>query len=838
MINNFIKNHSDFVALLPDSNAFPYALANKKTEGVYHLSSDRIYLFSDRLTDDNFKSVLLHECFHRALHQDVQLKKQLPLLTERLQFLFDQAKSGRGEVIWRMAYLQAIKEKPGRQLEEFGAYAVSAYETKPKGLSNIIKKWASDATGAVRGALIRQGWMPETLLPSDLSALAKQALNFQQTKDAFIGEDVIFTKLARDLNTTAEQIKSEFLTTKEYYQDSWLKAPNGKPSNLSELQWVLVRTPRFKQWFGDWENGQGSKVLGENGEPLVVLHGTTHDINSFSFDKANIKNDLGKGHYTSNSIHDINANYALEGPDLTNRLTNYAEQIEYQLIEDPESLGFDEVSDDDIGEVSMNIARNALKGGDGFVMPLFMNMRNPAILGGKHETYFDLECSYDEEDDSSDELSGSLYDFVESFRIACKPYEASSSCNINNVADELYEKAFDSRISLSNLVKFLSGHEDFLYIENENGDMISQEVIRLALVDAGFDGFIDNTVNDKFGSRSKHKAMGGMNQDTVHYVAFDGNQLKSAIGNSGEFSIDDEDIRFSYAGIHATTANVERLDLAKTLSDQGHSSTAIRETTGWFKGLDDKWRFEFSDHEFSIKQVLDPVEISAKIRKIAGPGVSAAQYINDNPDHELSKEYLSAKAGIRLNDYIDHPALFDAYPELKNYPVFAYKMDSHEGGRLVDTTFHFNDSISKQREAVIHEVQHAIQAFEDFVLGGNYDVAWRFLQDKHRADAEALPSYTDEKFLAAFIVNAEGAINEHDAAHKAYLALGGEIEARDSENRLKLTDEQRAESNPYASQDTSEVFIRLKNVNTLDSYRKFKKQQDDASQNEGSLLCH
>ena len=30
-------------------------------------------------------------------------------------------------------------------------------------------------------------------------------------------------------------------------------APNGKPSKLTEEQWLTVRTPNFKRWFGDWE---------------------------------------------------------------------------------------------------------------------------------------------------------------------------------------------------------------------------------------------------------------------------------------------------------------------------------------------------------------------------------------------------------------------------------------------------------------------------------------------------------------------------------------------------------------------------------------------------------
>jgi hypothetical protein len=43
-------------------------------------------------------------------------------------------------------------------------------------------------------------------------------------------------------------------------------APNGKPSNLNELQWNQVRTPEFKAWFGDWE---AFAIL--NGNPLAYL---------------------------------------------------------------------------------------------------------------------------------------------------------------------------------------------------------------------------------------------------------------------------------------------------------------------------------------------------------------------------------------------------------------------------------------------------------------------------------------------------------------------------------------------------------------------------------------
>lgn len=70
--------------------------------------------------------------------------------------------------------------------------------------------------------------------------------------------------------------------------DQWLKAPNGKPTNLTERQWAQVRTPSFKKWFGDWENDptNASKVVDENGEPKVVYHGTTR----FGFTTFNARN--------------------------------------------------------------------------------------------------------------------------------------------------------------------------------------------------------------------------------------------------------------------------------------------------------------------------------------------------------------------------------------------------------------------------------------------------------------------------------------------------------------------------------------------------------------------
>lgn len=86
---------------------------------------------------------------------------------------------------------------------------------------------------------------------------------------------------------------------------TFMKAPNGANTNLTEDQWLAVRTAAFKNWFGDWEKDpqNASKVVDENGEPRVVYHGTYGDFTVF--DKAMIGSATdygiwGRGFYFTN----------------------------------------------------------------------------------------------------------------------------------------------------------------------------------------------------------------------------------------------------------------------------------------------------------------------------------------------------------------------------------------------------------------------------------------------------------------------------------------------------------------------------------------------------------
>lgn len=97
-------------------------------------------------------------------------------------------------------------------------------------------------------------------------------------------------------------------------------APNGRPSNLNEVQYDLVRTPEFKEWFGDWEeayrtdNYDGvSKIIDENGEPMVMYHGSIQrGITEFTEEGADRGRTSGLREYgvSFTSVRDLAQGYA------------------------------------------------------------------------------------------------------------------------------------------------------------------------------------------------------------------------------------------------------------------------------------------------------------------------------------------------------------------------------------------------------------------------------------------------------------------------------------------------------------------------------------------------
>lgn len=100
-----------------------------------------------------------------------------------------------------------------------------------------------------------------------------------------LSDDELKKEIVHDFNKEVYNEELQALKSKAIANGTFMKAPNGKNSNLSERQWLQVRTKAFKEWFGDWENSpkDASKAVDENGEPLVVYHYTDNEnLSEFS----------------------------------------------------------------------------------------------------------------------------------------------------------------------------------------------------------------------------------------------------------------------------------------------------------------------------------------------------------------------------------------------------------------------------------------------------------------------------------------------------------------------------------------------------------------------------
>ena len=71
----------------------------------------------------------------------------------------------------------------------------------------------------------------------------------------------------QQVSTGSEEERAIIEHAKE--NGTYMKAPNGKPTRLTEKQWAQVRTKAFKSWFGDWEKAARIEKLRKS-EPVEI----------------------------------------------------------------------------------------------------------------------------------------------------------------------------------------------------------------------------------------------------------------------------------------------------------------------------------------------------------------------------------------------------------------------------------------------------------------------------------------------------------------------------------------------------------------------------------------
>jgi hypothetical protein len=386
-------------------------------------------------------------------------------------------------------------------------------------LLNPSEFWAVNATDILQRRYEAGSWIGK----------AKQWLSeMVQTAKGLVGmrsNAPVLRGLEAVLNTDGERQSKKMLSEGKVFED--IAAPD---------------TPAFRKFSG------GAQVieLGDfhefrSGEPVVVeaLHGTTNaDLTEFKRSRANVESDMGAGFYASNTPEDVAANYAnVDGPDLTQRVEMLAER-----------LAQDDEFEDDM-DAAREEARKRLSEGAPNTMKLYMRFKNPAVIGN-NETFLDYSEEYNEETDEYEEPTGKLVDFVEALREVAPDFNVSDR-EVETAIGKIFEQAEGEGLKVSDAHNIIK--RELMDASDEDGNSASNEVFRQALSRAGFDGVIDATVYNKFGPKMRRNGevydraggMKGMNEGTVHFIAFEPTQIKSATGNDGNFDATNPDIRAS-----------------------------------------------------------------------------------------------------------------------------------------------------------------------------------------------------------------------------------------------------------------------------------------------------
>ena len=346
--------------------------------------------------------------------------------------------------------------------------------------------------------------------------------------------------------------------------------------------------------------------------------------------------------------------------------------------------------------------------------------------------------------------------------------------------------------------------------------------------------------------------------------------------------------RATAAGIGARTADSAALRRAEALEKSETDNETIRQETGWYRGMDGQWRFEIDDSGAAFSRSgeaqysadnADYARYTQLMNRMLTGELTEAEHAellgldkkNGSTKKELARRIDEGNATLR--DIMHHNALFEAYPEIAETKVKFADMPSGTAGSYnretntitLDTKLKYD--ANEALDALMHEVQHRVQAAEGFASGTNlgywnrgenYDRAAKkyrdnrarllnglstedlalyneyrsaeremgamldgsMLYDESRMDA--LEKRSDELYKELYGKEWFGKLNRYDrilgdageAVKEFYRNTAGEIEARDTAARRRMSAEERKNTPPNLG-DADTVFA---DGNTMAAY--------------------
>ena len=271
-----------------------------------------------------------------------------------------------------------------------------------------------------------------------------------------------------------------------------------------------------------------------------------------------------------------------------------------------------------------------------------------------------------------------------------------------------------------------------------------------------------------------------------------------------------DNIRFSLAGERGAAAadkaeertfRMDNLSVARNMEEEKKDAKAIKMATGWERGADGKWRYEMPDAK--IKDTMD---------------VGGGQIVKRYEDDMLWN-------GGKLSDVIDAPELFKAYPQLKGVRIEtdAIMNDMPSNGEYdskTNTITIHADELKYMNDILNHEIQHAIQGIEGFATGGSPttirgEVKKRF--NEVTKQIKQLRAEGKEDEAKALIEKNRGLYDAYmkNDDFNSYKSLAGEVEARNVQERMNMTPEERRKTLAESTEDVArkdQIFLGVGDV--------------------------
>ena len=322
----------------------------------------------------------------------------------------------------------------------------------------------------------------------------------------------------------------------------------------------------------------------------------------------------------------------------------------------------------------------------------------------------------------------------------------------------------------------------------------------------------------------------------------------NVIPPSKRFNSRKNDIRFSLAGERGAAAadkaeertiRMDNLSVARKMEEEKKDAKAIKMATGWERGADGKWRFEIPDFHFNYdkwkdnnKELLDSMDDKdyrniMRYEKEFYEDLSPVR--KKNFDELRSRSGYKIKQELTLGDVLEGKGadtLFKYYPELRDVKFeFANLGTGFVGSYEHKTnTIKVNDALlyspKKAEWNLQHEVQHVIQYLEGFAKGGNQFQVRDQVKKKFSEvikQIRQLRAEGKEDEAKAIVEKNRGLYNAYQANddYNSYKSLAGEVEARNVQERMNMTPEERRKTLAESTEDVArkdQIFLGVGDV--------------------------